>query len=403
MKNYSKIISLVLGLFLLFYLIWEIYWYNQVGLQFIRWHTHLFFVFLIYLFTLSIIKLFRASKKIVFIHFLVFAGLFACETVFILTGFNKTPTEKIYGFYSDGYSDSKQRYYWIDKPHTTKILQTEEFYFERHTNSLGYSDYEWEKEKDSNEYRILCLGDSFTEGDGAHVDSSYVAHLRRLFQKNYPNENISIFNAGKCGSDPFYNFINYLDILSNYNPDLIVQTLSVSDIYWDIFSRGGMERFGENYTLDPRLEPKINKFIFAVNYTSRIIYNLLGYNENLVQTKSFFKNKDEYLQMTFSLIKRFRDESLKNDCELILTILPGKDDVIMKYPIAFTQLIHKIKNEKIEILDLRESYLKYFGNKLDVQINRYYWSKDPHHNALGYELMAKGVFHKISTTINFEN
>ena len=401
-KFAPKIILITVITLFVLYIVWETYWYYRVSLQFIKWHTHLFFIFLLYILSLGILKLFRASKKIVFTHFLCFLGLFFTEVILIITGINKTPTEKIYGFYSDGYIDSKQRYYWIDKPHSTKVLQTEEFYFERKMNSLGYSDYEWEEEKDSNEYRILCLGDSFTEGDGAHVDSSYVAHLRRLLVDRYPNRNISVLNAGKCGSDPFFNFKNYEDILYKYTPNLIIQTLSSSDLFSDIFMRGGMSRFGENYTLNMASTPQIRKFIFAISYTSRVLFKLFGFNENLIKSTSFFQHKDKYLKITFSLIKKFRNESLKNDNHFLLVILPEKKEVLDNYPPVFTELLEKIKKEHIDFIDLREYYQHYFGAQVNTEIDQYYWKQDAHHNAIGYELMANGIFEKLSKTLTFE-
>ncbi|MCO5247753.1 MAG: hypothetical protein M9887_02220 [Chitinophagales bacterium] len=52
----------------------------------------------------------------------------------------------------------------------------------RKQNSLGLSDKEWIKEKPTGTYRIICLGDSFTEGDGVDYEHSYVQALQRKSQ-----------------------------------------------------------------------------------------------------------------------------------------------------------------------------------------------------------------------------
>ena len=39
----KQLLLLALILVLAVYMIWEIYWFNQVGLSFIKWHTHLSF------------------------------------------------------------------------------------------------------------------------------------------------------------------------------------------------------------------------------------------------------------------------------------------------------------------------------------------------------------------------
>src|SRR5690606_15926401 len=104
---------------------------------------------------------------------------------------------------------SLENYYHVSPPNTNiTITNRENVVYKRQTNSLGYSDIEWNIKKDTNEIRILCIGDSFTEGDGTPIDSTYVKLLEENFHKN-GYTNVNIMNAGKCGSDPFFGYMNY--------------------------------------------------------------------------------------------------------------------------------------------------------------------------------------------------
>lgn len=381
----NKLFKFILAIMFMFYAAWELYWYSKVGIHFIKWHTHLFFVFVVYFLSLGALKLFKVSKKIVFIHFMIFIGLFITEAILMFSGINKTPTEKYFGFYSDGYLDLKQRYYWIDKRYSVKVLQSEEFYFERKMNSLGYSDYEWNIEKDSNEFRILCLGDSFTDGDGAHADSSYVAFLRRLFKIEYPQKKISILNAGKCGSDPFFNFVNYRDRLYKFKPDIILQTISSQDIIEDIQNRGGFERFNQ---LELTRINQLNQFIYAVSYISRPFFDLFKRgNSKSIMNKSIIIEKLEELFHIYSNLAR------KNNTELIVIALPTKTEFNNEQYFPVMRSILKEINFD-EMIDLLRCYLDY--SKANSKLfSEYYWIIDGHHNAKGYELMAYCIFESL--------
>lgn len=400
----QKVLKIVIASLLVAYFFWELYWYNQVGLSFIKWHTHLAFFFYIYLFIHFTLNVLNVKKELIFYVFLFFSGLQISEIILVLTGLNKTRFEKQYGFYhSSNREQSKINYYWLDKPNTIKHLtpKEREFYFTRKINSFGYSDTEWGK-KQRDEYRIVCLGDSFTEGDGAHADSSYVSHLRRELSKKGCTK-ISILNAGKCGSDPFFSFMNYKDILSKLNPDLILQTVSSQDIEQDINERGGFERFQKNYKLSFRKKSKTIEFLYAISYTNRVFIEIYGYNELLQHQNSIKKNYPIDKIKIEKLFYKFNQLTQKHNTQLVVVFLPLRHEIEAEaHSTCLKKLKHKIVNQNVMHIDLLPHYLSEIkSNK--KRIETYYWEKDGHHNAQGYKLMSEGIYQGIFELIASKN
>jgi lysophospholipase L1-like esterase len=53
-------------------------------------------------------------------------------------------------------------------------------------------------------------------------------------------------------------------------------------------------------------------------------------------------------------------------------------------------IINEARNMGMEVIDLRD-YFTYKGMNKD-NVMKYYWTKDFHNNALGYQLWAEGVY-----------
>ena len=387
-------------LVLISYPAWEYYWYSKVGLAFIKWHTHLAAYLYLWLAgafcysALNKVSLPGKTKNYFLLFSTVLVSFFLIEMYFIFSGANKTQAEKDFATYKSFYVVPDKGHYhvwpvtsnehWIIKP---------EFKVWRPTNSIGLPDYEWPKSDSVKVKRIMAIGDSFTEGDGAPYDSSYVALLKSKL--NAEGDSFYLMNAGVCGSDPFNNYILYKDKLFAYRPNLIIQTLATNDLINDIIIRGGMERFlkdgAQKFHPAPWWEP-----VYACSYISRLFFQTIGYNELLVKDKL---NPDEEKKLNdevISLFKQYASLCAQNNTRLVVALYPDKTEVNNhQYRYNFSSILKSLKEDDgIEVIDLLPAYIAYAA-KNNTNPEKYFWVIDGHLNPKGYKMMADCIYYKM--------
>jgi hypothetical protein len=109
------------------------------------------------------------------------------------------------------------------------------------TNSLGLRDFEYTEPKPPGVYRILMLGDSFTEGwtlpfEGVvakQVERSLAARCRNLYE---------VINGGNASYSPILQYLHLRRIGPHLRPDLILLNFDMTDVH-DDYLRSRLARF----------------------------------------------------------------------------------------------------------------------------------------------------------------
>lgn len=286
------------------------------------------------------------------------------------------------------FSPEGHNQHYTKSPHSSYTFTRDEYSYDRTANNLGFSDYEWNQEKSDSIIRILCLGDSFTEGDGTHFDSTYVQFLSRSLKGKY--ENLELMNAGSCGSDPFFNFKSLTDLLIDYQPDIILQSFTTNDYYHDIFVRGGFERFKDDGSLEYRKKHWWVR-LYAASYISRVLIRSIGQYDKWLNQKHELANQDHIMEeqatKLFQAYKSFTDDK---GISLILFSFPFKQEyggrqLNNEFHARFSPIFSSFD---LNFYNLQPCYEEYIIQQGD-SFTDYYWNGDGHHNAQGYEMMAK--------------
>lgn len=393
-RFYWKQLYILGWLVILLYTSYMVYQFQTYSWWVVKWHTHLALPFTLFMFAIGssyiICNILSLNHKPFIKHsFYTLWLLWTVEFILIASGIGVKMGDAPWGRFVDSNKVKvNANYYQIWSPNIQINIEKEEFTHSRTTNSLGFADGEWSVEKKENVFRVLCIGDSFTEGDGADFNESYVAQLRQLFPE-MDSKVVEILNAGSCGSDPFYNYINYQDRLHVYLPDLIIQTISSHDIFSDISGRGGLERFDED---KKRLNStfKLWKIFYTSNYIVRIVVTV---SEKI--NKLFRYN---ILSLPFPIDKALAELFAKydalastNHAKLVVVFLPIEVEVCDgRYVHPMQTIQRNLKKEEIMYIDLLPCYRNRTDN--GTKANAYYWKIDSHHNPKGYRMMAECIY-----------
>lgn len=293
------------------------------------------------------------------------------------------------GVYLNPYS-SAQSWLWTHQPFRDIVQHTVEFTHRRHTNGLGLTGPDLRIEKESNEYRIIALGDSFTEGVGATEDAAWPMVLERKLSI-LPDNRITMMNAGIMGSDPFFQWILLKEKLLPFEPDMIVVAVNSSDVS-EITVRGGAERFRSDGTTVFRAAPRW-EWMYERSYTVRLlVHGLLGYDRDFIKRAESPTVRAHALAQLEIALKRLRDLCRDNRMTLVVVFLP------MEFEFVGTQsgesiwdLAHRLEREPgMYVLDLLRFYERHRLITKETA-SEFYWKLDRHHNAEGYRIMGESV------------
>lgn len=401
-KTFKYALALLIIPLMLAYMAWEIYWYSKVSLMCIKWHTHLaFLAFLLFNGNLIIWIITKrlapnATTGLITSFTSVIFTLSVIEVVLMITGTNKTYFEKQMGYYYSHYHTQHEKRYhiWTINPH---CIEKKEFVYCRPTNKEGVGDSNWVTTGTPGVKRIMAIGDSFTEGDGAPYDSTYPAFLKQNLQRL--GDSIYMMNAGVCGSDPFYNYIHFKERLLAYKPDIVIQMFSSADIETDFIARGGLERFKRDQ-VKYRNPPK-TELLYAISYTSRFFYNAAGYDEFFL-TPALVKQMLPEMDSSFiALFKEYKKLCSENGIKLVIVLRPDLREIDNNhYTYNHTNILTALKADKdITVIDLLERYQNHIHAN-GTKANEYYWKMDGHHNAKGYQMLAGVITPDIHTLAN---
>jgi lysophospholipase L1-like esterase len=266
------------------------------------------------------------------------------------------------------------------KPNTKRTHKTSEFNNSFITNNLGLRGKLPPIKKDTNEYRIVVLGDSFIEGQGAPNDSTFPVLLEKNLQNI--NKKITVINAGICGSNPIYEKELYKNKLKQYQPNLVILETNLTDLQ-DI-----------EYALHQNIMPLIEYF-YAISHIYRLVlyFGFLNNNFNFENaSKNTLKKRKIIINILLENTNHFNQKLKTENKILLLLYLPltnelGYNAIEKKPCIEWKQ---RILSSKIPMFDLQNEYKKINFTNKDT-MNAYYWLQDHHFTPKGYSFMANKV------------
>jgi hypothetical protein len=121
---------------------------------------------------------------------------------------------------------------WRKIANASRDFVTEEYRITEHINSMGIRGPEYSKYKPPGEYRILLLGDSFTEGYTVDFPDLCSEVLKRRLNQ-LGSGSYEVINTGTRGYSTDQELLALSTDGGTYNPDLIVLMFYINDVLFN--------------------------------------------------------------------------------------------------------------------------------------------------------------------------
>jgi len=309
-------------------------------------------------------------------------------------------------------------------------------------NSRGLRDYEYEYSKQPGTYRILILGDSFTEAFQVPLERTYAKRLEEGLRSVVLDEPTAfeVIGSGVSGYGTDNEYLFYLHEGKEYAADLVVVALYIgNDIRnnWyelDIKDSGGLRKpyftldggkltlnhypFEPHASLKTRLKVFLNRNSLIYS-TVREVGNRFRHKKRLTSKKgrrgipldaNLFATEyspawNTAWEVSREILVALRDEVERNGSELLVMLIPTRAQVHRQY---WQELIDKTEDMQdrswnldrpnemlaqfsrdsgISILDL----MPVLRNESEATDEEYYLENDGHFNRKGHELAAESL------------
>jgi lysophospholipase L1-like esterase len=262
-------------------------------------------------------------------------------------------------------------------PGSNRLVSTSEFSYTHTYNDIGFRENKYVGQS-----VFFCLGDSFTEGVGTPVDSTWPRLLQDLLKSDSIPTPI-MYNAGVAGSDIVFMRKLLEDELLQYRPNGILLALNRSDLH-DIMVRGGTERFAENCQLKFRNHPM--SYLYLTSYIFRhICHDFLG-RDALFLSVEEYKYRQKVAEKIFAdQLKAIGEACLKHKVPLHIYFHPFLDESPEIYQSWVSSVIEQQPALLPFIHDIGPTFF-FASEKEDL-----FWPIDRHYNSKGYLLMAESI------------
>lgn len=311
-----------------------------------------------------------------------------------------TWTESNNGWFVSPYAINEDSWYMLRQKNAVLSYDQAEFDYEIRTNSLGFRDVEHPVNKPVGEYRILALGDSFTEGQGAPFSETGLSVLQRNLNHLNGMYSYRVMVAGVASSDPFYEYRVLLDKLLVYQPDLVMMIINGSDVM-DVLRRGGEERFLPNGRVKG-VEPPAPAlaWLYEHSHFARFVMSEAFDYTYLLVTKSergrrVTAAQDKMKALILKIDGLLQDQGI----EFVLVVLPSERDIESN---AYEELRNQqglldfCHSNGVATIEVKPYFIEQLANG-NSELNDLFWPKDFHFTPLGYRYMGEAIQQELCT------
>ena len=291
-------------------------------------------------------------------------------------------------YYNKTYPSWFHRY----KSNTSFQSRFSEFSYQYNTNSLGFREREPVWNNDQN-IRLATFGDSHTDGIGADYNESWPRRLEEHLQGRSADSEVLIFC--RSGADPFYNYIELKETVVDLKPSHVTFLINDTDLE-DYIYRGGMERFQPDSTVITQKGPSF-LFWYRISHVARfVVHDLMDYNVDLILESEEDEVELEARDALLDCLQKVDDLCRENGIKFLALFMPEVDQVCVDRQVR-TKMENLFNGDhSFNSIDLSDGLRAYFSEISDCAAYDFFWTKDGHLKAKGYQLLADVIFNVIN-------
>jgi len=277
--------------------------------------------------------------------------------------------------------------------------------FPVHTNSYGLRDDEFPLLPDVNTFRIICLGDSLTFGNGVRFEDAWPKQLQAILNRQEGSSRVQVINAGVSAYDTWQE-IDYLEkygiefrpkvvIVGFYANDVVPKPLVMPIILSSVEEPGSLKREGWKGLLSDEVVHLLKR-----SRTLLFLQDRIGKLTNFVRSSSQYSHKEAMLlglphpfieegwkQVDMSL-RKLQQLSESHGFQVLLVVFPMEDQIVGQYgsdgyQVRLRRIVENIGIPVVDLMPAFRSAVDGFGS-LFIE-----W--DGHPNARAYGIAAEEV------------
>jgi len=315
-------------------------------------------------------------------------------------------------------------------PSASGSLVTEGEAIPYNINSLGFRDREYSLKKPEGTFRIVTVGDSYTEGYGVRIEETFIKVLEGMLNNSSGNTKYEVINYGMASYSPLLEYLLLKEKAMELDPDMVILLYDYSDLKDDheyemtaffdedgrplkcmphervrAYSSNPVERFLiKHLRFYLYTENRINKGLFKVwsKTNKRKVENLRGdpflafRSEEEAKVREYWQSNKKYLGFIRNMLN-------ERGIDFVIVSYPypievNKDGCFTKRTVAGFKMGRLYEQPQIV------SLLKQFALENDTPfINTYdyfmsnntqplYLKRDRHFNKRGNRVMAEALF-----------
>ena len=220
-------------------------------------------------------------------------------------------------------------------PNKVTHLKYNNYDYYVNTNSLGFNGPEADLKKDSNEVRILIIGDAFTMPEGTEYENAYPELLQIQLRKIYPTKKIKVINAGVTGYGPNEMYGQLKKYIDKIKPDIYINQFFINE--FEEINLNAEQRWNSiglrKYTIREKCFagcqlPDQIKSEFHILVKDKIYLTYI-YNKSLAYfyERSSYLYSEENINKISKYLTNVKSICEKENCNFLLLYAPGQLEV----------------------------------------------------------------------------